>query len=262
MIAERGLVPLEVRTISERLVEIVREMILSGAISSDEPIRQDSLAAQLNVSKIPLREALVRLEQDGLVRSQANRGYVVRMLSAEEAEEVYALRLKLEPDAVAEACLKATENDQKAAKLALARLDAAASSKQPDVGALNRAFHLALVRPCGKQLTTDLVLRLHVMADRYVCKHLEPQGRHIRAEAEHQEILKAWLKRDADKARALVREHLEHTLLDLRKEIGAANDAEAPAPDRRRKQAPRKAAPAAAGSAVKRKAGGRKQGRR
>ena len=59
--------PLEVRTLSDRLMEVVRDMILSGSIEADVPIRQDSLAAELNVSKIPLREALVRLEQDGLV---------------------------------------------------------------------------------------------------------------------------------------------------------------------------------------------------
>ena len=75
--------PLEVRTLSDRLMEVVRDMILSGAIAPEVPIRQDALAAELNVSKIPLREALVRLEQDGLVVSHANRGFFVRGMSAQ-----------------------------------------------------------------------------------------------------------------------------------------------------------------------------------
>ena len=91
-------------TLSDRLMEVVRDMILSGAIAPDVPIRQDALAADLNVSKIPLREALVRLEQDGLVVSHANRGFFARGMSAAEVEEIFELRLKLEPDAAAEAC--------------------------------------------------------------------------------------------------------------------------------------------------------------
>ena len=101
--------PLEIRTLSDRLVEVLRDFILSGAIEPDFPIRQDSLAAELRVSKIPLREALARLEQDGLVISQPNRGFFVRPMSPEEAEEIYALRLKLEPDAVAAKLVHAVE---------------------------------------------------------------------------------------------------------------------------------------------------------
>ncbi|MBB5518404.1 DNA-binding GntR family transcriptional regulator [Amphiplicatus metriothermophilus] len=239
---------LEVRTLSDRLVEVVRDFILSGEIPPDVPIRQDALAAQLRVSKIPLREALARLEQDGLVVSHPNRGFFVRPLSAEEAEEVYALRLQLEPEAAAYACLRANEADQDAAKRALALLDEEASAGRPNVGALNRAFHMALVQPGGRRITTDIVMRLHVMADRYVRKHLEPRGRHVRAEAEHREILDCWLARKPDKVAALVRRHLERTLEDLRAELGEGNETAAPpgggAARKRVRRAPMSARPA------------------
>ena len=81
------------------VLDRIRDRILSGAVAAGQPVRQDALAAELGVSKIPLREALARLEQEGLVRAEANRGFFVRPLSAAEAEEVYALRLMLEPDA-------------------------------------------------------------------------------------------------------------------------------------------------------------------
>lgn len=209
-------VQLEIRTLSDRLVEVLRDIILSGTIESELPIRQDALAAELRVSKIPLREALARLEQDGLVVSQPNRGFFVRPMSPEEAEEIYALRLKLEPEAAAEACLRATESDQERARQALAHFDAEAAAHEPTVGAANRAFHLALVQPCGKRLTTDIVARLHVLADRYVRKHLEPKGRVLRAEGEHHDVLEAWLNRREARVRKLITEHLEHTLGDLR----------------------------------------------
>lgn len=210
----------EVRTLSDRLVEVVRDMILSGVIEPGVPIRQDSLARELNVSKIPLREALVRLEQDGLVISHANRGFFVRGMSASEAEEIYELRLKLEPDATAHACLAASDDEREAAIQALAQLNAAAAAGLSVVGALNRAFHMALTQPGHRVVTVEITARLHVMADRYVRKHLEHTGRYLTAEVEHHEILKAWLDRDPHRVHRMVAEHLEHTLRDLREEFG------------------------------------------
>ena len=209
-------VHLEIRTLSDRLVEVLRDFILSGAIEAELPIRQDALAADLRVSKIPLREALARLEQDGLVVSHPNRGFFVRPMSPEEAEEIYALRLRLEPDAAAAASRNATDTDQERARQALAQFDLDAVAHKPTVGASNRAFHLALVQPCGQRLTTDIVSRLHILADRYVRKHLEPNGRVLRAEAEHHALLDAWVERKDARVRKLITEHLEHTLGDLR----------------------------------------------
>jgi DNA-binding GntR family transcriptional regulator len=207
---------LEIRTISDRLVDIIRDRILSGEIPPSVAIRQDSLAAELQISKIPLREALARLEQDGLLVSHPNRGFFVRSLSTREAEEVFALRLKIEPDAAAFASKAANEQERQEATTALQRLVIAAAAHEVTVGALNRAFHLALVRPGGQLVTTNVVRGLHFIADRYVRKHLEPDYRHLRAESEHQEILDAWLKPDPRNVKKLLFAHLEHTLKDLR----------------------------------------------
>jgi DNA-binding GntR family transcriptional regulator len=216
---------LKARPLSDRLVDAVRDIILSGRIPSDEPIRQDALAAELNVSKIPLREALARLVQDGLVVAYPNRGFFVRAMSLAEAEDIFALRLKLEPDAAASACAKADEAARVLARDALARFDAAAAAHAPSVGALNRAFHLALIAPGAGEVTLNILSRLHVMADRYVRKHLEPLGRERAAEHEHHDILGAWCEGDAPRVRALVAEHLEHTLKDLRAELTSRDHA-------------------------------------
>lgn len=207
---------LEIRTISDRLVDIIRDRILSGEIPPSVAIRQDSLAAELQISKIPLREALARLEQDGLLVSHPNRGFFVRSMSTREAEEVFALRLKIEPDAAAFASKAANEQEQQEATMALQRLVIAAAAHEATVGGLNRAFHLALVRPGGQLVTTNVVRGLHFIADRYVRKHLEPDYRHLRAESEHQEILDAWLKPDPRNVKKLLFAHLQHTLKDLR----------------------------------------------
>lgn len=210
-----------VRNLSDQLVELVRDRILSGRVHADLPIKQDALAAELGVSKIPLREALARLEQEGLVRSQANRGFFVSSLSTAEAEEVFALRLKLEPEAVALGAKKATPADQQKAKEALEALDRVTEAHGEGVGAYNRAFHAALFQPSGHRITASFLERLHFMAERYVRKHLEPQGRDDRAKGEHHELLEAWLKRDGKAVSALMRTHISQTLEDLRRQLAS-----------------------------------------
>lgn len=217
-----------VRNLSDQLVELVRDRILTGEVPADLPIRQDALAAELGVSKIPLREALTRLEQEGLLRSQANRGYFVRSLTAAEAEEVYALRLKLEPEAVAMAAERADRDEQKAAAEALKELDRVTEEHDVRVGVSNRNFHLALIRPAGRPITTNILERLHFLSERYVRKHLEPLGRDERASEEHRRMLDAWLARDGEGAAALTRSHIGQTLEDLRRQLPADHRGQKP----------------------------------
>ncbi|WP_210356797.1 MULTISPECIES: GntR family transcriptional regulator [Sphingomonas] len=211
-----------VRTLSDQVFEIVLERIVSGDIPTGSPIRQDALAAELGVSKIPLREALARLEQEGLLVSQANRGYTVRPMSAEQADEIYALRLAIEPAAAARAAAEATARDRAEAEAAYHALDAAAAENLTEVAVRNRDFHTALVRPGGRVLTTQLVERLAVLAERYVIAHLQPAGREDRAHVEHRQMIDAWLARDGKTVEALVTQHLSATRDDLRAQFGAS----------------------------------------
>lgn len=208
-----------IRNLSDQLVEYVRNQILSGAVPDDGPIRQDVLASELGVSKIPLREALARLEQEGLVRSQANRGFFVRSLSAAEAEEVFKLRLKLEPATVALAAAKATAEEQALASAAFEKVDEVTRFHAEQVGAPNRHFHLALIRPSGQPLTTGILERLHVLSERYVRKRLESKKHVERAAEEHRGLIEAWLARDKRKAAALTRQHISITLRHLKQEL-------------------------------------------
>ncbi len=83
----------------------------------------------------------------------------------------------------------------------------------------NRGFHIALVEPGRCSLTTDLVERLAVLAERYVIAHLEPAGRDARAHVEHQALFNAWLERDKRKVEKLLKEHIQGTLQDLRAQL-------------------------------------------
>lgn len=209
------------KTLSDQAFDRIRERILSSELAPLTPIRQDAFAEELGISRIPLREALMRLEQEGLLIAHANRGFVVAPISFAEAEEVFALRLKIEPAAAAEASLTADSKHRDSAVAALASLEGALLSCSLRSGELNRNFHLTLVDSDRQRLTYQIVERLNVVAQRYVRKHLEPEPRNVRASQEHREILEAWLDRDAKSVERLIGAHILETLIDLRTELSA-----------------------------------------
>ena len=208
-----------VRTLSEQVFEIVRERIVAGSIRPEAPIRQDALAAELGVSKIPLREALARLEHEGLIQGQANRGYSVRPLSAEQADEIYALRLAIEPAAAAAGASGADAAARALAAAALTALEEAHDTTAGDIAVRHRQFHLALVRPAGRPLTIGLVERLAILAERYVLAHMEPEGRYARAHREHRDLLDAWSAGDAAAVERAMIQHLASTRSDLQAQL-------------------------------------------
>lgn len=210
-----------VQTLVDQIFVLVRERIVTGKLPQDVAIRQDALAAEFGVSKIPLREAFVRLEQEGLLISQINRGFFVRPMSAAEAEEVYELRLRLEPEAVAMAAMAANDDDHRRAREALQALDYAAGKSIYEIAKHNRNFHLALVRPAQKPLTMQMLERLNVIAERYISKNLEMPGRQDVSTQEHALILEAWLERRTDEAAELTRKHIATALEDLRRQFAA-----------------------------------------
>jgi DNA-binding GntR family transcriptional regulator len=132
---------------------------------------------------------------------------------------VFDLRLKIEPTAAARACRAATPQDREAAKLAFEALDRALVEDSPDVSDRNRDFHLSLVRPSGRAFTTDLVERLHSLAERYVRAHLKPEGRSARARHEHRDLHDAWTAGRPHMVETMVRQHISGALDDLRRQL-------------------------------------------
>lgn len=208
-----------VKTLSEQAYEIIRERILSNEMQPNKPIRQDALSQTLGVSKIPLREALTRLEHDGLLTSHPNRGFLVRPLTVDEAKDVFQLRMTLEPDAAAEACKKATDSQREKVKEIFNDLQNHADECSPKAVTVNSAFHLALTDCVDKPVTQVLLKRLHLLSERYVRKHLEPPNREAHAFLEHQQIFDAWMGRDVKTVKRLLKAHTKGTLEDLRGQL-------------------------------------------
>ncbi|MDB6008531.1 MAG: GntR family transcriptional regulator [Gammaproteobacteria bacterium] len=205
-----------IRTMSGQLTSRIREKILTGAYPPGSALLQDVIAAEFGVSKIPVREALVQLRAEGLVDVFAHRGFQVRPLSAMEVDEVFRLRLQIEPGAAAEGARRALASDSEAARLAFTNLnDALLAGELYDSGDLNRTFHLALIVPRLQPVTAEVLGRLHTLSQRYVRMHLLPRGRVKRATKEHTALFEAWTGGKTAEVSRLTHAHIETTREDL-----------------------------------------------
>lgn len=137
-------------TSSERVVTRVRDMILDGRLAPGDRLGEAVLAGRLGVSRTPVREALNRLDAEGLIEHSPNRGARVTTWTVEEIEAVFELRSTLEPRLTALAVPAATEQDvETLAALAEEMLSVGLPGRRQDLDAvvpLNRAFHQHLVR--------------------------------------------------------------------------------------------------------------------
>jgi len=205
-----------IRSMSGQITARIREKIVNGAYPPGSQLLQDVIAAEFGVSKIPVREALVQLRAEGLVDVFAHRGFQVRPLSAEEVDEVFRLRLLIEPAAVVEGSRRACPSDHEAARVAFAKLnDALGAGELQESGDLNHAFHLALVVPRLQPITAELLNRLHTLSQRYIRLHLQPRGRVRRATKEHTALYQAWLASDTAEVSRFTAAHIDAAREDL-----------------------------------------------
>lgn len=201
--------PLPRRSIPDALAEQLRGRILAGELGQGAALRQDALARQYGVSRIPLREALRRLEAEGLVRIEPNKGAVVAELPPEEIGELFEMRAALESELIRLAVPQVRAADLDEAETALALYERALDKGQiADWGALNWRFHAALYRAAGRPRWLELVAQLNRQTDRFVRLQLALTGALDRARSEHRAILELARGGEADAAAAMVRRHI------------------------------------------------------
>ncbi len=102
---------IEHKTRTQLVAEAIREKILSGEIKAGEPLRQAALAAELNVSRIPVREALLQLEAEGLVNFEAHKGATATQLNSDQIDEIFDLRALLEAELLRHSITNLTPRD-------------------------------------------------------------------------------------------------------------------------------------------------------
>ena len=197
-------------TATEAATRALREIILNAEIPVGAPLRQDDLARQLGVSRTPLREALQRLEAEGLVRLDIHKGAVVAKPSIAQVSDIFELQEVLETIAGRGAIERTTDTDIEAIRSLLAKH--AVIDEPAEWGRANTEFHTRLYSISGKPLLVEMIGLLRNRSGLYV--HMlarSPEGRR-RADQEHQQMLEALTAGDADGLETLIRHHLRTTL--------------------------------------------------
>lgn len=186
---------------TREITEALRRRILAGELPPGSPLRQDELAAGFGVSKIPVREALQRLDVEGLVELRSNRGAVVAGLTVARAREVYGLRRALEPALLARAMGRHTIVDLAAAEHAL--------GGTPTDPVANWAFHRALYRPSGWERGLALLEPLVAVASPYLVLYTGHLGAADRSHHEHEALLDCCRDGNTDRAADVLEVHLQ-----------------------------------------------------
>ncbi|MBS2965681.1 GntR family transcriptional regulator [Actinocrinis puniceicyclus] len=193
---------------TEAVLDALKHAILTGGLPPGQPLIENDLAAQLGVSKTPVREALKTLAGAGLVTMSPYKGAMVRTVDDALAHSVYDIRLLLEPEAVRRAVVSGATaaSHRTAAADALDRADAC--TDRADRSLANREFHRALYLGCGNDLMVGILdgLRDQTALVSAVVWNRTPSWE--QEAAEHRAILDAVLAGAADRAAVLLREHI------------------------------------------------------
>lgn len=201
---------IEYKTRTQLVTEIIREKILSGGITAGQPLRQTALAEELNVSRIPIREALLQLEAEGLVAFEPYKGATATELNVELVDELFELRAMLECDLLAASLHNISDKFLDNASEILDNLEQALGKENSanTWSELNSAFHNCLYSAAKRPQTYDIVQTLNKNADRYIRMHLLWAGGISKASSEHTELLQRCKQRDITGAVSVLKHHI------------------------------------------------------
>ena len=192
------------------LVRLIRAAIIDGRLKPGEPLREIDLATQLGTSRTPIREALLLLENEGLVEAVRNRGAVVRSYTADDLQELYSLRAVLEGYAarcaaarIDEAGLAALEESNKRYATLLRE-----NERLPELAEENFVFHSTILEAAASERLTAMMRQVTTLPLIYR-SYLEYSEDNRRTALEyHRNIFERLREGDAEGAGAQMEQHV------------------------------------------------------
>jgi len=193
-------------SLGARVSQLIEQLILDGRIGPGVRIIEENLAGSLGISRTSLREAMIGLEQAGLLSRDERGGRFIRTMTGADLRDLYEGWAILESEAAALACGEATDTDHRDIGALLAEMD-----RPMELAAyhrLNLTFHRALVRPCRNRWLLETydgcVKQIRWAWALAISQAGEPRV----SQKEHKSIFAVYCRRDAERTRALVRRHL------------------------------------------------------
>jgi DNA-binding GntR family transcriptional regulator len=225
------------RSLSSTIYRQLEEMILSGKIKPGERINESRLAATLQVSRAPIREACRQLEKHGMVEVLANRGTFVRSIQSDEVEELYDIRAALEALAGERAAERITPKARKELQTSFAAMEKFAKGGSiVDYYEANADFHIEIIRISGNKSLAGIYGSICKQVSLFRKTSLSLPGRLSISLEQHQEILAALISGDGNKAGTLLRHHVldaGHALVSALAKTKARNKIKSFNPTRR-----------------------------
>jgi DNA-binding GntR family transcriptional regulator len=190
----------------------LRDQIIRGEITEGAQLRQDAIATQFRVSRIPVREALRQLHAEGLIAIVPNRGAVVPALSPDDIEELFSIRALLEPEVLKLSIPHLTEEDFAEAEVVLRKYvrELRREEHVSTWGRMNWQFHSILYSRANQPRFMAIIRNVNNSGERYTRLQLYLTHGMKRANEEHHRILELCREREVSAACKLLRQHIQY----------------------------------------------------
>ncbi|BCS52471.1 GntR family transcriptional regulator [Geobacter sp. SVR] len=198
-------------TLREKILENIRDAIISGSLKAGSRVSEPELAERYGISRTPIREAFRQLESEGYLTVIPRRGAVVSEFSQKDVEEFYAIKSILEGYAARRACEKLTGKELDRLQAINVRLSELA--EQNDIKTffkIHSDFHDLFIKAADNDKLRELITSVVTRFQRLRLMSLSLPGRMKISVMEHEKIIEAFRKRDAEAAESLVRKNAEY----------------------------------------------------
>lgn len=203
----------ELKPLRDRIASLIRDSILKGKLKPGERLMEIDVASSLGISRTPLREAFLQLESEGFVKVIPRKGAIVSETSPDDAEETYEIKGALEALAAKLAADKITEEKIEELEKLNERMKKIAQSKQKDYSEflkLNSSFHKIINESSGNKKLIKMIENLRYQTFRYNFIFLSLISHLKESVNEHEKIIKALKKKNAELVEKLVKKHNEN----------------------------------------------------
>lgn len=201
------------KSLEERVYYELEEEILNGTLKRGEALTELSISERLGVSRTPVRGAIHKLVDAGLVELTPNRGTVVIGVTEGDLVDIYNIRMRLEGLASATAAKTMSKDEIKALSDSLDLAEFYISKNDTEhLKELDSEFHMAIYKATGNRMLCKILANLHKTIKLYRKLSLKSNGRLETSVKEHREILEAIAKGDSELADRLTSQHIEHAL--------------------------------------------------
>ena len=203
---------MESRPIREIAYEVLKKAIITGEIPAGERIVETDYADRLHISRTPLREALRKLERDGLVEYVMRRGVIVHAFTTEDVEQIYTIRNCLEMLTLPDIIANATPEDIASLREMLKKMDEL--NAKNDVEALSplaRDFHSAITVISGKKRILRVIEGQDEYIRRFSAMAIRQEDRREQAHAEHFRLVDLIEQKNMPEFEKLMRQHIERS---------------------------------------------------